>query len=383
MHILSVFSDDRVGGPHHRSLAIARALRNQNIDTSFLVPDDGGDFPAIARDMGFEVRTATFRRLHGPRNLRATTRFLLGFHRGMNRVESIINTTNSDLVHVNVSTNFQAAAAAAMSDASFLWHFNDTMTPTPIRQLAALMAHHYADRVAVAADAVGDYYFPNSRTPTDTLYAPVDVRRFNPSEVSNDWPDGFLGRDSAPEGPVVGTIANLTPVKGVEYLLYASARVRRDYENLIVPIVGKRLDSQDRYYRRLTSLVDKLGLDDQVHFCGYREDIPRVLGAFDTFVLPSVAEACPVVVAEAMAMELPVIGTSVGGLPEQLVNDVHGYIVPPKEPDAIADRIITVLDDPLRAKELGVAARRRVVNRFSVDRIAERTANIYQSILQV
>jgi len=381
MRVLSVLSDDRVGGPHVQSLDVARAFRTRDVETSFLVPDNGGDFPATAREAGFDVSTVSFRRLRGVRKVRANARFLLGFPRGMGRVRATIADAGADLVHVNVSTNFQAAAGAARSEAPFLWYFNDTLTPTPVRQVSALTARHYADRVAVAADAVGDYYFPRGRAATETLYAPVDVDRFDPATVDGSWPDGFLNRESPPDGPVVGTVANLTPVKGIEHFLRAIARIRREYGDVTAPVVGKRLESRADHYRRLELLVTELDLEDTVRFCGYRDDIPEVLSTFDAFVLSSVAEACPIVVLEAMAMERPVVATDVGGVTEQLTEGEHGFVVPPRDPKAIADRVLTVLEDPARAESLGSAARERVVERFSVERIAERTAAVFRATL--
>jgi glycosyltransferase involved in cell wall biosynthesis len=382
MRVLSVLSDDRVGGPHVRSLDVANALRARGLETSFLVPDGDGDFPDAVRAAGFDVATARFRRLRGPQRPRENVRFLVGFREGAGRVAEAAETAGADLVHVNVATNFQAAAGAAWSDAPFMWHFNDTLTPAPVRQAAALAARRYADRVAVAADTVGDYYFPGRGVNTETLYAPVDVARFDPDTVAGEWPDGFLGRETAPKAPVVGTVANLAPVKGVEHFLRAVARVRDEHGVVVAPVVGKRLDSRAGYARRLESLVADLDLEDTVYFCGYRDDIPEVLSTFDAFVLPSIAEACPVVVLEAMAMARLVVATDVGGVTEQLTDGEHGFVVPPGDPEAIADRVLAVLDDPMRAESLGRAARERVVQRFSVEAIADRTQAVYRATFE-
>lgn len=381
MRVLSVLSDDRIGGPHIRSLDVASGLQFHGVETTFLVPVGTGNFAATAREAGFKVLSATFGRLREPRKLLGNARFLFGFPGGVRRIGEVINDLEADLVHVNVSTNFQAAAAAARSDATFLWHFNDTLTPTPVRPFAGWAARRYADCVVVAADAVGSYYFPRGRTETETLYAPVDVDRFNPSTVSAGWPEGFLDREASPEGPIVGTVANINPAKGIEYFLQAVAEIRHEYDDVTAPIVGEHLDTQARYRRRLESLVTDLGLTDTVVFCGYRDDVPEVLATFDAFVLPSVAEACPVVILEAMAMEVPVVATDVGGVTEQLIDGEHGFVVPRRDSKALADRVLTVLDNPSSAEELGSAARRRVNERFAVEIVAKQTESVYRAAI--
>lgn len=381
MHVLSVLPDDRVGGPHVRSLDVAEELVSHDIKTSFLVPADDGDFPATAREAGFKVSTVPFDRPSEVRNVRRNVRFLVGFPGGMRRVGAAIERNCPDLVHLNVSTNFQAATATARSDVPFLWHFNDTLTPTPVREIAAKAASRYADGIAVSATAVADYYFSGKRTNPDVLYPPVKIDRFDPQSAGTEWPGDFLNRETAPDAPIVGTIANINPAKGLEHFLRAIARIKRTHGDVIAPIVGKRLESQRRYYRRLESIVAALDIEDSVHFCGYRDDIPAVLGTFDTFVLPSVTEACPVVVLEAMAMEVPVVATDVGGVREQLIDGQHGFVVPPMSPSAIADSVETILSNPERAQTLGTSARRRVAERFAADIIANRTAEIYEKTL--
>jgi glycosyltransferase involved in cell wall biosynthesis len=110
------------------------------------------------------------------------------------------------------------------------------------------------------------------------------------------------------------------------------------------------------------------------------------LGSFDRIAenryARLLATAGPVVVLEAMAMARLVVATDVGGVTEQLTDGEHGFVVPPGDPEAIADRVLAVLDDPMRAESLGRAARERVVQRFSVEAIADRTQAVYRATFE-
>ena len=102
----------------------------------------------------------------------------------------------------------------------------------------------------------------------------------------------------------------------------------------------------------------ELGLAGRVHFLGQRRDIPDLLSALDIFVLPSHSEGVSLALLEAMAAGLPVIATAVGGLPEVVTDGENGLLIPPKDPEALAQALARLLADPALAKKLGENARR-------------------------
>lgn len=379
MHVLNILPDDRLGGPQIRSRKIAADLADRGVETSFLVPDTGGEFPEYARSGGFTVHTVPFQRIRAPLKVRENLSFLRSFRSTVTEIQDIIDGHRYDVAHVNVSTNFQGARATALSEAGLVWHFNDTLTPTPVKQVAARSAIKWCDEVVVAADAVSDYYFPSRLVDPTTVYAPVDTEAFSPSRADQEWPAGFLNRSDPPEVPVIGTVGNLNPAKGLEYFIRAIDRLRTQWGPVVAPIVGRPLETRRSYFSKLQRLVSERGLEDTVFFCGFRDDIADVLNTFEVFVLSSVTEACPMVVLEAMAMERPVVATDVGGVREQIKNGRHGLIVPPSEPTAMADSIASILKSPSLGAELGANARERTCDQFGVQAIADRTLAVYES----
>ena len=120
---------------------------------------------------------------------------------------------------------------------------------------------------------------------------------------------------------------------------------------------------------RYQQLAADLGIGDRVHFLGFRSDVADVLRAADLVVLPSLDEGLPLAVLEAMACAKPVVATPVGGVPEAVIDEVTGLLVPPNEPQRLASAVLRILNDRHLAQRMGNAARARVQAQFSVPRL--------------
>lgn len=378
MRVLSNAPDPRFSGPLKRSLSVARRLRAREIDTVFLVPNGDDAFVERAQADGFECLRIDQPRIRSPDKIRENVTFLTRFPRLVQTSGNIIDAQDVDIVHVNGPLNYAVALTAARSNASLAWHFNDTLTPTPLKQISATLASRWADQRLVAADAVAEYFFGDTAE-TRTVYAPVDLNRFDPDQFPEK--EGKvrdeLGIDK--ETSVVGTIGNINPAKGHEYLIESFASVSEDAH---LVIVGRRLDSQQNYYERLKQRIQSLGIESSVTFTGWREDIPSLLAAFDVFVLASVTEACPMVVLEAMAMKCPSIATDVGGVREQIPGSDYGWVVPPEDPSALSMAIHGALTSESDRTKRAEMARRRVENVFSLESCVETHVAVYTSLGQ-
>jgi glycosyltransferase involved in cell wall biosynthesis len=177
----------------------------------------------------------------------------------------------------------------------------------------------------------------------------VDTRQFRPDAVARAQVRAELGL--AADAPVFVTVAALKPGKGIHDLLEAAALVRKQLPAARFVIAG---DGQER--SDLEARAAQLGLGATVLFLGARTDVPALLAAADACVHPSLFEALPTTVIEAMAVGLPVIATSVGGTPELVNNETTGVLVPPGCAGELAAGILRVWQSPLRAA-MGEAAR--------------------------
>ena len=124
-------------------------------------------------------------------------------------------------------------------------------------------------------------------------------------------------------------------MKGHEYLFEAiKILVYSGYEKITCLVIG---DGREK--SKLYNWVKENDLFNNIKFLGYRHDIPACLKSIDVLVIPSIQESFPRVALEAMAMAIPVIGSSVGGIPESIIDNITGFIIPPKNPMAIQSAI--------------------------------------------
>lgn len=174
---------------------------------------------------------------------------------------------------------------------------------------------------------------------------------------------------------VIGTIANMKPQKGLEYLIKSVALLHPSL-NVRLVIVG---DGQ--LNESLKSLSSSLELGNRVTFAGYRPDAVRIATAFDVFVLSSTIEGLPIALIEALALGKPVIVTNVGGMPEVIQNRVEGFVVPSRNPAALCNAIVELMRNPALRLRMGEAARLRSYE-FDIRRSVERTEEVYGQLLE-
>jgi glycosyltransferase involved in cell wall biosynthesis len=139
-------------------------------------------------------------------------------------------------------------------------------------------------------------------------------------------------------------------------------------------------NSGKMYFLNCEGLSEELRVRDNVIFAGFRSDIKEILSAVDLLVIPSLLEGFPMVTLEAMAMAKPIIATNIDGITEQITNGVNGILVPPKNPSALAKAALRVLNDKELAATIGLSARKKVEQEFSVEKMVAETEKVYQSL---
>ena len=178
-----------------------------------------------------------------------------------------------------------------------------------------------------------------------------------------------------PEGDfILTTISTLIPRKGLDILLKASAKVIKTVGKVRLIIVGGGpLEGMCK------QLARDLNIENQVIFTGFLEEFPsKILASSDIYVSASNSESFGIVYAEAMAFGVPVVATNVGGIPEVVQNQVTGLLVPPKDENALAQAITTLLTNQQLRKEMGVAGKNRVKELFNIeDKVEELFKKVY------
>ena len=167
---------------------------------------------------------------------------------------------------------------------------------------------------------------------------------------------------------LVGTVGRMVWLKGFEYLIKCVPEIARTYPDTKILLVG---DGPLR--EKLEALSEELRVRDNVIFTGFRSDIKEILSALDLLVIPSLQEGFPMITLEAMAMAKPIIATNIDGITEQITDGVDGILVPPKDPSVLAKAVIRALNDKKLARTMGLLAREKVEQEFSVEKILAET----------
>jgi glycosyltransferase involved in cell wall biosynthesis len=175
---------------------------------------------------------------------------------------------------------------------------------------------------------------------------------------------------------IITTVATLHPRKGLIYLIEAYKEVQETNPQTKLVLIGEGPQKKD-----LEKKVKKLGLEDKVVFLNHQESIPKLLKSSDLFVLPSIKEAFGLVLLEAMAAQIPIIASAVGGIPEIIENNKNGILVEPANPKMLAEKILFLIKNaPIRQKMVFLGHHR--VKDFDLKKMAQKTEAVYHKVLQ-
>ncbi len=188
--------------------------------------------------------------------------------------------------------------------------------------------------------------------------------------------DRPLIRRGPGELKIIGTVAHLSPEKGLTYLVDAAGAIPEISKKARFVIVG---DGQCR--RELELKVRKSRLGECFKFHGFLDIPMELLGGFDVFVLPSLSEGLSSAILNAMAASLPVVATEVGGIPELIRHGENGLLVPPADAGALARAIEDLINDPEKAIRMGRRGREIVQERFTLERKIRETEQLCLSLL--
>ena len=164
--------------------------------------------------------------------------------------------------------------------------------------------------------------------------------------------------------PVVVWVGRIDPLKDLFTLLRAAAVVHQSRPDIQFRLFGSASATNEAYYEKCLALRAELGLEETVTFAGFRSNTVSAFNEGDIVVLSSVSEALPFSILEAMLCEKPVVATAVGGVPEEVAG--CGYAVEPRNPDEMAQAILTLMNNPELSRTLGHNAREKAVQEYSV-----------------
>ncbi len=209
-----------------------------------------------------------------------------------------------------------------------------------------------------------------------TLYSGLDVTRIPPQEDCQT----IRHRLGIPaHGWLIGTVANIFPRKGYDVMFQALPAILALSPHTHYLVIGSGNNS---YEKALRLQIRDTGLEAHVHFAGFQESVYPLLAALDVYVHPARMEGLPISVLEAMAMRKPVVATTAGGIPEIVHDCKTGVLVPVGDPDALAQAVLSLLEDTRRRDVLGEAGRNRIETHFTLETMMSHLTTAYGSVLR-
>ena len=242
-------------------------------------------------------------------------------------------------------------------------------------RLACLFANWWATRVITVCQAEFDILVKFGMNPAklQLIYNGVMTPTIDPIQVAALANQFQLDPSTQ---IIIGTVARLSEAKGLTYLLQAFARVAQAKPNLRLVIAGVGdLEQQ------LKQQSQDLGIADRTIFTGYINNISQLIELFNFFVLPSLQEACSLACAEAMSQQKAVIGTTIGGIVEQVADGETGFLIPPQDVDSLTEKLQYLIDRPELVDKFAHNGRQRYEEYFALDRMLIHTENLYAQLL--
>ena len=303
------------------------------------------------------------------------------WHRAaMKRIARIVEQEGYELLHSHTPRSCWAALGVGrMTGVPVVHTIHDVSLGNP-SGMARRLLNRYTTGVLARAD------FVTAVSPATLRIAEryrlgvhrVLIRNGVPS--AGPLPEGLLPEEALPEEWIAGTVALLRPCKGIEVMIKALGRLRRRGRKVQFRIVG-RFETRP-YEKEIQGLVDSQGVGDSIEFVGFTDDVPGELRRLDLFVLPSTGpEGLPMVMLEAMAHGLPIVGSDVAGISDVVRDGVDGRIFSAGDDEALAATIDEFIQGRTDWHRMRREAHRRHEEEFNSERMAAQTADVYRRLI--
>ncbi|GAA4704613.1 glycosyltransferase [Brevibacillus fulvus] len=375
LHVLHVIGGGEFGGAEQHILNLLTAFPQGAVEATVVCFYDS-HFAAELRKAGIEVVT-----------LEQYGRFDLRLLRALRQV---FQNVKPDIIHTHgVKANFFARIAGRGLAAPLVTTVHSNLRYDYINPFAYLIVtlmerstRHWNRHFIAVSGAIGDILRNEGVSPEkiSVIYNGMDFtalrqterRQLDREQLRAEWnipADAFL----------FGTVARFVPVKGLPYLVEAFASLVKSQ-----PDSGYRLvmvgDGVERPL--LEQKVKELGVEQLVHFAGFRHDIPACLHAIDTFVHSSIYEGLGYTIIEAMASEVPVVATNAGGVKEIVADGQTGLLVKPQDASALAAAMQRLAENPALRSAFAKQALTLVESTFTITGMARQTLALYDRLLK-
>ncbi len=367
MRILFLSTSMGMGGADKQLLSAAQELRARGHEVFIVSLTPLGAMGLEARAAGIPTESLEMRR---------------GFPdpRGMARLLRMIRTWRPDVLHSHmVHANLMARAARLfVSIPAVVSTIHNIYEGGRLRMMAYRVTNGLVDHMTIVSDAAAERFIKERIVPRELLTVVangVDTDEFSrlPAGTRESMRESLeLGREFA-----WLAVGRFEIAKDYPNMLRAFATVRERSPQAILLLVGK-----GSLQGETEALVETLGLSGSVRFLGVRSDVPEIMTAADGYVMSSAWEGMPMVLLEAAAAGLPIVSTIAGGNQEVVRDEESGFLVPPRDSEALAVAMLRLMELPeAQRRSLGELGREHIRSHYGLTRVAERWEDLYREVL--
>jgi glycosyltransferase involved in cell wall biosynthesis len=366
MRIVQIADSISVGGAEKQLVVFAAMARQRGIDvtTISLIYDTDLSYESDLLELGSQVVHFRSRQLFDLRRLATLTRFL--------------RDGRFDLAHTHlVYGNMVGACAARMAGLPVVSTLHSTGRAKTTRDrfreaLETFSLRTFPQRVIAVGykveEAQRDRLGAKKLTILQNAVLPGAEISAEKRQTIRQELCGALA------GPILITAGRFATPKALHHMVSAFSQIAEQFPQAVLVMIG-----DGPLFSEIKAQVDGLGLTDRIRLLGARSDVPELLAAADIYVSSSIWEGLPMAVLEAMMSGLPVVATAVGDIPHVLT-DATGLIVPPGQPEALAEALSCLLSDAELRQSMGAAARRHAFANFSADLWMDRLLALYNEV---
>lgn len=380
-HILYLHSSSDLYGSDRSLLRTIRAL-DKNEYTPFVCLPYNGPLVDELRKEGIETFVFDLgiirRKLFTPIGF---FQFVYGFTTALIKVVSIIQTKRIDFLHSNTAAVLVGGIAAKLTGKKHLWHVREIIVdPVVVRKGISFFLHHFGTTVIGVSNSVIDNLAidqPKIRNHSIVIHNGLEIEKY-----TNGNREKIRREFSIDDHEILaGMIGRVSHWKGQDLFLDVATEVCKRTSNVTFIAVGSPFQGQDYEMTKFRASVAQRNLGKKFIIEEFRSDVKDLLAGFDIFIMPStLPDPFPTTVLEAMATGKPIIANAHGGVVQMVEDGKSGFLVPPNNINAMAEKVLQCVGDDTLRKTLGNAAFNRIQEHYSVATYLANISNLYSSL---
>jgi glycosyltransferase involved in cell wall biosynthesis len=317
-------------------------------------------------------------------NLRGMLNIIFLVFRSTLWLANYIRQENISLVYTNTSGVLPGAFAAKLSGRPHIWHVHEIiLKPALLGNVLAFLQWGFSRKIIANSYATAAHLsqkMPANSRKTVVIHNSIVADSFNSATHDEDVRAEFGIEDKT---ILIGIIGRIHQGKGQGYFLDAAQVMKKaGFENFKVLVVGDVFEGNESLLEELKIQVAESGIERNIIFCGFRDDVSRLLKAIDIVVVPStLPESFGLVALEAMAARKPVVATAIGGSLEIVLDGITGFLVPTDDSQVMAERLIALSSDKDLRERTGSQGRNRFESTFSLAQFSSAVCDVVLSTL--